>query len=161
MPATPIAASDRYFARGKSKIYSLTTVVSLAAPTRAELNAGTDLSPEVAGVSGWLVEATDIETPDLATSFTGKIPGSTSIGEASIDMYADDNGADVRTLLPRGTTAFIYLMYGGDVTGAKMDGFKCRVKSVGKPVTLGDDASIVTVSFTILTIPSENISVPA
>lgn len=161
MAATPIVASNRYFARGITKIYSCTSVVTLAAPTRAELNAGTDLSPEAASISGWLVQANEIETPDLATVFTSKIPGSTSIGDSSIDLYADDNGVDVRGVLPRGTVTTIYILYGGDVAGAKMDGFRTRVRSVGKPVSVGDDAGMVQVQFSITATPAENITVPA
>lgn len=161
MAATPIVASDRYFARGLTKIYACTTVVNLGAPTRAELNAGTDLSPEVAAIAGWQVTGGEIETPDLASVFTSKIPGATSISDSSIDMYADNNGVDVRGVLPRGTITTIYILYGGDIPGAKMDGFRTRVRSVGKPVSVGDDAGIVQVQFSITTTPAENITVPA
>jgi hypothetical protein len=136
-------------------------VAVLTAPTRAEMTAGTDLSGEIAAIAGWLVTSAQIDTPDLGTVFTSTIPGSTSIGDSSVDMYADDNGVDVRGVLPRGTITVILILYGGDVTGAKMDAFRTRVRSVGKPVSVGDDAGIVQVGFSITATPAENISVPA
>ena len=160
-PATPIVASDRYFARGRTKIYACPTVANINAPTRIEMTAGTDLSPEVAAIAGWLVTSAQIDTPDLGTVFTSTIPGSTSIGDSSVDMYADDTGVDVRGVLTRGSTWVILILYGGDNTGAKMDVFRTRIRSVGKPVSVGDDAGIVQVSFSITATPAENIAVPA
>lgn len=161
MAATPIIASGRYFARGLTKIYYCLTIVSIAAPTRAELNAGTDLSREVAEVNGWDITSEEIETPDLATSFTSKIPGSLSVGDSSINMYADDNGADARGVLPRGTIGNIVMLYGGDIPASKMDVFPIKVRSVGKPISLGDDAATVNLQFSITAAPAENVTVPA
>ena len=95
MTATAINATARFFARGVSKCYFLTTVADLATgPTRTELDAGQDLTPEIADLDGWLVEGEDIETPDLGTEFTSKIPGPTSVDDSSITFYADATGDD-------------------------------------------------------------------
>lgn len=161
MPATNIIASGRYYARGLTKIYYCLTVTNILSPTRGEMNAGTNLSPEVAEVNGWNITGGEIETPDLASEFTSKIPGSTSVDESSINLYADDNGADARTILPRGTVGYILMLYGGDIAGSKMDVFPIRVRSVGKPVTLGDDPSTVNIQFSITAKPAENVTVPA
>lgn len=160
MPATPLVASNRYFARGVTKVYAVTTIANIASPSRAELNAGTDLSPEVAEISGWQVSGGEIETPDLATVFTSKIPGSTAVDDSSITFYADQVGVDVRGVLPRGTATNIVIMYGGDVAGAKMDVSKTRVRSVGKPVSMGDDAGMVVVQFSITAEPAEDVTIP-
>jgi hypothetical protein len=161
-PATPIVASDRYFARGKTKIYVCPTVTVLTAPTRAEMTAGTDLSPEVAAISGWLITSAQTDTPDLGTIFTSTIPGATSMAsDNTVDMYADDNGVDVRGVLARGSTWVVLILYGGDVTGAKMDCFRTRIRSVGKPVAVDDSAGLVQVSFSVTATPAENIAVPA
>lgn len=161
MAATPIIASGRYYARGLTKIYYVLTIVTITAPSRAELNAGTDLSPEVAEVNGWEITSEEIETPDLATSFTSKIPGSLSVSDSSINLYADDNGADARGILPRGTLGNIVMLYGGDVAASKMDVFPIKVRSVGKPISLGDDPSTVNIQFSITRTPAENVAVPA
>lgn len=161
MAATPIIASGRYYARGLTKIYYCLTIASILSPTRAEMNAGTDLSREVAEVNGWLISGGDIDTPDLASEFTGKIPGSTAVDESSINFYASSNGADARTILPRLTAGYILMLYGGDIAATKMDVFPIRVKAVGKPISLGDDPSTVNIQFTVTAKPAENVTVPA
>lgn len=161
MPATPIAASDRYFHRGTTKVYAVTTIANTAAPTRAELNAGTDLSNEIQAMSGWAVSGNEVETPDLGTTFNSKLPGSTSVEESSITMYADNNGADVRTLLPRGTSTHIVVLFGGDIAANKMDVFKVRVRGLSKPVGLEDEAALIEVQFSITKEPNENLAIPA
>lgn len=162
MAAPALIASNRFFHRGMTKVYAVTTIASyLSAVTRAELNAGIDLSPEVNDVNGWRVEANDIETPDLATDFTGKMPGSTSVDESSITFYADDNGLDIRTVHPRGTSTNIVILWGGDIAGNKMDVFPVRVKSNGKAIEVGDEPALVEVAYTITKKPAENLTVPA
>lgn len=161
MPATPIAASDRFFHRGKTKVYAVTTIANILSPTRGELNAGADLSVEVADWSGWTITSGEIETPVLSSVFTSKIGGSLDIEESSITLYADKEGTDVRSLLPRDTNTHIVILDGGDVAGNKMDVFKVRVRSVGKGRSLGDEAGTVIVSFSVTAEPAENVTVPA
>jgi hypothetical protein len=47
-----ITASVRYFDVGTTKIYYAPTIANTASVTRAELNAATDLSREVADIDG-------------------------------------------------------------------------------------------------------------
>ena len=52
MPATPITATLRYTPPGRRKYNWLTAVAAYpGAPTRAEINAGSDLSPEIGRAS--------------------------------------------------------------------------------------------------------------
>ncbi|MFC5187134.1 phage tail tube protein [Actinomadura harenae] len=160
MAAPPITPSKRFSARGVSKCYFVPSIASISAPTRAELDAGTDLSPQVADIDGWTVQSEQIETPDLGSTFTSKIPGSTSADDSSLTMYTDLGGADVRTLLPRGTDGFIVWLDGGDVAGRKMDVFPIRVASLGKKRTTDDDAETIDVGFSITAEPAENVTIP-
>jgi hypothetical protein len=159
MVATPITASTRYFRRGTSAAYFLAS--SSSTPTRAELNAGTDLSDEVKGVDGFNVESGEIETPDMGSVFVDKIGGSLNIDDSSITFYASVNGVDARSILPRGTTGHIVLMEGGDVAGRKGDRYPVTVRSVGKPVDLGDEAATVVISFSVTGEPVEDFTIPA
>ena len=129
MPASAISSSTRYRAKGTAKYVFCTSVATVSAPTRAEINAGTDLSDEIMEVDGWNVDSENIETPDLGSTFTGSIPGSTSADDSSLTMYADQGGTDVRSLLPRGTNGFMLVMRAGDTAGRKMDVFPVRVGS--------------------------------
>lgn len=161
MPAPNISASTRYFNRGKTVVVFATTIANKNSPSRAEINAGTDLRNEVSEVDGWTVTGETIETPDLGTTFTSTISGSTSADDSSLTLYADEAGSDARTLMPRGTNGFIIWMDGGDVAGRKMDVFPVRVTAVGKPRTVDDEAATVNVQFAITSEPAENVTIPA
>lgn len=161
MAATPITQSTRYFRRGVTQIYYLPDVADPDNPTRTEMDAGTDLSPEVADISGWQVTGGEIDTPDLATVFTGSIPGSTDVEDSSITFYASQDGADVRELLPRGTSGFVMIMGGGDTADNKADVFPIRVRSVGKEYSLDDEAARAQVQFSITREPSEDVTIPS
>lgn len=161
--ATPaITASTRYFDRGTTRCYFLPAVAaSNLTPTRAEMNAGTDLSNEISDINGWSVAAEQIDTPALGTVFTGSIPGGTSAPESSITFYASSNSVDVRALLPRATVGYIMWLDGGDVPGNKADVYPIRVKSVPKMRSLGNEASKLEVQFSVTREPGENVTVPA
>jgi hypothetical protein len=160
VPASPITASTRYFRPGTTKVNFLTTVANQASPTRAEINAGTDLSPEVASVEGWQITSEFIDTPDLASRFTSKIAGRITADDSSINFYASSNSVDVRSLLPRDTTGYILWLDEGDVSGRKMDVYKVTVASAPKLRAMEDPAQIQ-VQFTITAQPSENVTIPA
>lgn len=157
-----IAKSNRYIDAGVTEIVYLPACANPGAPTRAEINAGTVLSTEVASAAGWQLQGAEVETPDLGSTFNSKIPGKTSVDDSSLTFYADLAGADVRALLPRGTTGFILIADGGDVPGNKADNFPIRVRSVGKARTVeGTSAKVLTVSFSITAEPSEDVTIPA
>lgn len=160
MPATPITASTRYFRPGVTKVDFLTTVAIQSAPTRAEINAGTDLSGEVAAIDGWAPTASFLDAPDLNSSFVSKVAGGLEVGDSSLTMYASSNSVDVRSLLPRGTAGFVLMMDEGDVAGRKCDVFKVTVASAPKLRDLGE-VSRLQVSFAITAAPSENVTIPA
>jgi hypothetical protein len=157
-----LVKSNRYIDPGVTKIYYLPSCANPAAPTRAEITAGTDLSNEVAAAAGWTLTGAEVATPDLGDDFDSKIPGKLSVDDSSLTFYADKAGADVRTVLPRTTTGFILIADGGDVAGNKADNFPIRVRSVGKVRNVeGSAAKVLTVSFSVTDKPSEDVSIPA
>lgn len=160
MPTPAIATSTRFFARGISKCYFLPSVAVKSAPTRAEMNAGTDLSPQFADVSGFSVTGNTIDTPDLATTFDSKISGTTSSEDSTLDLYADVAGVDVRVLLPRATTGFIMWLDGGDISGRKADVFPVTVVSNSQMRSM-EDAGKRQVSFAVTSEPAESVTIPA
>ena len=160
MPASTIATSTRFFARGVSACIYLPSCANKSAPTRAEINSGTNVSTQVADLSGWGVSGNLIDTPDLATTFDSKIPGTTSAEDSSIDLYASIDGADVRQLLPRGTTGFILWADGGDVAGRKADVFPITVTSNTQMRSMSEAAKRQ-VNFAITSEPAEGITIPA
>lgn len=160
MPATPLAAVDRISALGGLEIVFIPTIAaSNGEPTRAEINAGTDLTGEVADWSGFTTTSTTIDTPDL-TSFVGKLPGRTEAEDSSISLYADREGVDARSLLARGTTGFIAFMDDGDTPGSKMDVYPVQVNTLAKERSM-DNATLVRADVSMVSVPVENITIPA
>lgn len=160
MPATPISASSRYVPQGVTHYNFLPACANIASPTRAEINAGTDLTPELASNGGWTINSQAVDTPDYAANFTPQIPGNITVDGSTMSMYADVASNDVRTLLPRNTTGFIVKMPGGDVAGRKCDVFPVKVGSQGKPDAIGNPSTIELI-FYITRAPSENVTIPA
>ena len=159
MTAPPISASARYIPESVTHFYFVTTIASYLSPTRAELNAGTDLTPEIHTVGDWAITSAAVPTPDLSTLFDATIPGKIQMGTTTITMYADSTSTDARTLLPRGTTGYIVKFPEGDVTGRKMDVFPVKVGSQAKPTVLGSPSDI-TFAFYVTKTPAENVAVP-
>jgi hypothetical protein len=160
MPATPITASVRYVRFGVTRVVFAPAVANILVPTRAEINAGTDLSGEVSEISGFQVNSNFVDTPDLLSSFTAKLAGRTSSDDSSITMYASSNSTDVRALLSRGTAGFLMWFDEGDTPGRKYDVYPITVGSVAKDRSLEDPARLV-VNVAITRTPTENITVPA
>lgn len=160
MPASTIATSTRFFARGVSACIYMPSCANKSAPTRAEINAGTNLSTQIADLSGFSVTGNVIDTPDLATTFDSKIAGTTSAEDSSLDLYASVDGVDVRALLPRTTAGFILWADGGDVAGRKADVFPVVVTS-NSQMRSTSDAAKRRVSFAITSEPAESVTIPA
>ena len=162
MPPIAITPSVRYFRPGLTKIYWVRTIVTYTAPTRLEINSGTDLSGEIAELNGWQVVSDTLPTPDLGTRFVAKIGGRINADDSSINFYSSSTGfTDARSVLPRDTTGFLLIMDGGDVaTTGKMDVFPATVTSVPKLRALEDPAQ-VSVTFAITRVPAEDIQIPA
>ena len=161
MAATPISTVSRYIPEGTWHFNFLPAIATLASPTRAEINAGTDLSPQVAGYGTWAVIGAAVATPDLASSFVPSIPGLLSADGTTLSMYADPSGSDVRTLLPRNTVGFMLVLPGGDVPGRKMNAFAIKVLQAAPSSSLGGNPAVIELVFTPTSAPVENITIPA
>ncbi|MGW2384404.1 phage tail tube protein [Streptomyces sp. NPDC001658] len=141
----------------------LPTVASTALlPTRAEITAGTDLTPNIAATDGWTLENQPIETPDMASTFVSKIGGDDSAADSSLTMYEDETADDVETDLAKGTDGFIAIFSKGDIAAAKgLDVFPVTVVSNSKAYVTDNEAAKITVQFTITARPAFNQTVPA
>ncbi|HUR74456.1 MAG TPA: hypothetical protein VMZ00_09270 [Sporichthya sp.] len=162
MPATPIASVARYWSVGVNKWIWCPTVANKAAPTRLEINAGTDLTGEVAGKEGWTTQSEQIEAPDANSRFKPKIPGAITAEDSSLTYYASPTGVDARSVMPRDSTGFMLRMGGGDVAGRKMDVFPCTVSAISKEFGgTEEDPAQVTISYSITSEPAEDVTIPA
>jgi hypothetical protein len=158
----PIPSITKYTSRGSTKHYWVPTIEDPAAPTRIELDAGTDLSPQLADATGWSVSSTTIPTPDEATRYTSTIPGVIEAEASTLVMYMSRDGVDARALMPRDEEGFIVVMDGGDVDGNLCDVFPVTVTSVSKMRSVnGSEADRLTFTYAITDEPSEDVTVPS
>lgn len=160
MAATPIATVKRYYPKGKLKWLWIPAVADISAITREEIDAATDLSKQVKSYDGWNVSTTFVDTPDVNSRFTGKIPGDIEADDSSLTIYLDPSGEDARTLMPQDEEGFIGRMDAGDVPDQLMDIFPVTVGSVSKPFEEGEAVAAV-FSFAITDEPAMNVKIPA
>ncbi|WP_017585481.1 phage tail tube protein [Nocardiopsis ganjiahuensis] len=161
MPASPIDVTDKFINAGVTTILFAPTIEDVQEPLRAELDAGTDLTREVIGSSGWTVSSANVTYNPLHTTFTPSIPGRTTVEDSSLTLPQDIGGADVREVLPRGTEGYIVIMHGGDEVGSPMDVWPVRVSSLGKSIsTEGTEVANIVVSFAIPAEPAESVAIP-
>jgi hypothetical protein len=159
MPPAPLTPTNRYFPPAKRKIYWLTTCSNYNAPTRGELNAGTDLSAEIAAVAGYSLTDNPVDTPDMGSRFTSQVPGRQTAAGSSLTIYCDQVGNDARALLLNGVAGFVVCLWEGDTTGFFMDVFPARVDSQAMDTTVDDPGQCV-FSFTCSRVPAIRVLVP-
>lgn len=161
MAATPIAAETRYFNPETSQLYWVPAIADKTAPTRSELNAGTDVSRAVADVNGWMVSSEMIDVPDMGSRFISKIPGRISANDSSVTYYMDRAGIDAREVMPRDAEGYVVWLDGGDVAGRKMDVYPVTVSSHGKSRSVGAEPARLTIAYAITSEPAENVTIPS
>lgn len=159
----------RYHSSNKAKVVFAPAVSSIAAPSRAEITAGTVLtvagSTAYAGLiedSGWETVASDITVPDVGTDFDGTIPGRQAASSASMKFYADDASTTVRTALAEGTAGYMIRMPEGDVPTDRCEVWPVRVSALNdSAITSANEAKTFMVTFAVTSEPNKNAVIPA
>ena len=159
MVATPLTPTLRYYVTGTRRVYWLQACANYLSPTRGELNAGIDLSNEVAAVAGFTVTSTTVPTPDLSSRFVSEIPGNITAAGCSLSFYATSTSSDVRLTLPRDTVGFVVILWEGDVTGQRCDVFPAKVTSSAVNGSMTNPEQ-VDVNFSITKVPANNVLIP-
>lgn len=160
MPVSKLTKSTRFIQPGVSLVYFLTTAANYDTLTRTELDAGTDISGELAAISGWSTTSNAVQTPDMASRFTPSISGMITADDSSLNFYASKDGQDARTLFPRDTTGFMCFLDSGDTpNGTIMDVFPVSVSQRSLVRSLTDPLQVA-VSFVITDVPSEGQTIP-
>lgn len=160
MTAPPFSAATRFLDAGTSRIYWVQTIANTSAPTRIELNAGLDITGEVAEIEGFALDSELNNTTAFNAEVATSKPGSMrTTGAPRAVMYADQGGWDVRRIWSRGDAGHIVLLHGGDVTGNLMDVWPVTIAVVSKPFSM-TTAAFVVVQFAIHAQPVTDVGVP-
>lgn len=153
-------AGDRYFARGISQWFFLPSVSNPAAPTSSEITAGTEITDDMAEISGWDFQSNPIKTPNLKDAFTPQIPGEDTVGNSEVTFYDRNPSSDIRTLLPKGTTGYILMMPYGDTATRRAETWHVEVQSVSGIFSVGNDPARFKVTFGVLDPPEQEAVLP-
>lgn len=161
VPTLPV--SQRFFSPEIS-VYKFLPVVAepTVGATRAEIAGGIALQDELADLSGWDISPGYIETPDAGHRVVGRIPGRTSLGDASMTFYASQDGEDIRKVLTEGQRGYMYFADGGDVEDYLYDLYAVQVSNIGvaRSVT-GNTALQLPIGFALLRSPLRGAAIPA
>lgn len=160
MTAIALNQAERFSALDGLEIVYIPVIASLTlVPTRAEIDAGTDVSTEVAEWAGFSLASGKIPTPGLKR-FTGSISGELTAEDSSLSIYADRTGDDVRDVLPRDTVGFIALMPSGDTPTERMSVWPVQVNALTE-VYSREAATLLRADLNITREPNENVTIPA
>ncbi|MGW5003235.1 phage tail tube protein [Streptomyces hydrogenans] len=153
----------RFSRKGVTKILFAETIAAPTyIPTRAEITGATSLTKQIAEVEGFALENQEIETPDLESTFTSKIPGDDTAADSSLTFYEDDASSTLEEALAKGTVGFVIILRKGDVpTSKSMDVYPVRVASKSAAITVDNEAAKWTARFSITDTPVLDAAVPA
>lgn len=129
MVATPLATLNPYIPLDVRKVYNVPAIANLAAPTRIELDAGTDLSPQLVEMTGFTVSGSTVDSQSLVGAAL-KLPGPKSVDDSSVTMRNSRTSTDARTILTQDLNTFIVVLPEGDTSGFKMNAFQVVVNAV-------------------------------
>lgn len=156
-----------FFRRGRSGAIFVATIANKAAPTVAELNAGTQLSKAVATINGFETALNRINQGVMAYSEELQIDGPQTFADASIVFIEDDGtGSDgdstarvaARTSQAEGATGHIVLSptKTGTLTAAdKCEVWPVKIGAVNRSWSLDNEPARYTSQYAITGTPSK------
>jgi hypothetical protein len=153
----------RFVRRGVAKVFYLPAVADPAVgPTRAEVEAGLDVTDWLSEISGFAVNSGTIPTPDMGNRFTSTIPGETTVDDSTLTFWDDELTEDIEDAFPIDDIGFVYFMRKGDKpTTPTGDLFPTRVASRTANWTTDMAGATVAVTFSITAPPSLDTAIPA
>jgi hypothetical protein len=98
-------------ADGKTRVYWVTTIANIAAPTTTELNAGIDLTSTLTadGLSGFQPDTADVDTSSLASTFNTTVNGRTSFSNTRLRLKKQSGTDTIFTTLVRDTAGYVVI----------------------------------------------------
>lgn len=145
----------RYMRRGVTKVAFVPTISNKAAPTQAEINAGTDLEADLGEINGAAFANSPIETPNLLDTFTPKIVGVDEAEDPDLLFYERDDATTIWAALAKGTTGYLVFMPTGQASTKPSDVWPVRVGSRARQYSVGNDPARFRVVFSTTDPPVE------
>lgn len=133
---------------GTSKIFFAPTISNKAAPTQAEITAGTDLTPQLAEINGVTFSNQPIDVPDFSSAWTKKIPGEDQADDPALTFYEDSTSNPIKTALAKGTAGYLVLCPWGSTATKVCEVWPVTVASNAREWSAGNEAARYVVKFT-------------
>lgn len=156
-------AGVRFYRRGKTRVFFVPTIANQAAPTAAEIAAGTELSAKVADIAGFSSSLDRIDAPDMSSNFTPTVPGEAKVADSSLQIYLESISNPLRATLAQNTTGFIvfcdYKPSGALAAADVVDVYPVTVGSIPKERSMSSTPAKWTAEFGISAVPSEDVAV--
>lgn len=128
--------ADRGAVDGKTKVYWVTTIANKAAPTTAELDAGTALdgimTPD--GMVGFQADTNEVDNSSFNSTFNSKQPGRANYSGTMLRFKKQTATDTVFDLLDRDTTGYVVVRRGSTASTAWAGSDKVEVY----PATCGE-----------------------
>lgn len=98
-------------ADGKTRVYWVTTISNINAPTTAELNAGIALQSTMTadGLNGFQPATADVDTSSLDSTFSTMVNGRTSFSNTSLRLKKQSGTDTIFTTLVRDTAGYVVI----------------------------------------------------
>lgn len=123
---------------GKTKVWFVPTIANIAAPTVAEITAGTSLEHQLTadGLSGFAPKTADVDNTALDSTFDTVLPGRSSYSNTMLTLKKQSGATDAvwTALSVRDTAGYIVIRDGAPVSQALAAADKVQVY----PVVLGE-----------------------
>jgi hypothetical protein len=96
-------------ADGKTRVYWVTTISNIQAPTTTELNAGIALQSTLTadGLNGLNPDTADVDTSALDSTFTTNVNGRTSFSNVTLRLKKQSGTDTIFTTLVRDTAGYL------------------------------------------------------
>ena len=147
--------AGKFFRRGITKVKFLPAIASaLLVPTAPELTAGTDLTVDLAEVSGWQLTNSPIPVPSMADKFTSQIEGEDTVADSSLTFYDRDDAEVIRDVLAKGVVGYIVIAPYGFTAAKRLQVYYCSSTGVNDEFSVGNDAARFMVGFAIKSTPN-------
>ncbi len=91
MAGTPLPSTTRHIEQGTREFLWVPVggIANIQSPTHAELDAGTNLTGEIADYSGFSMSADTVDAPDLGSLFVAQLAGQVKAADSSLVIYAE------------------------------------------------------------------------
>lgn len=98
-------------ADGRTRVYWVSAIANIAAPTTAELNAGTALTSFMTadGLNGFQPDTAAVDTSALDSTFNTKAPGRANYDNTFLRLKKQDGTDSVYNLLVYGTAGYVVI----------------------------------------------------